>query len=141
MKSKTVLIWVLRLVAAGIMLQTLFFKFTASPESVYIFSTLGMEPWGRIGSGIVELIASILILIPATTGVGALLAMGVMSGALFFHLTTLGIEVKGDGGLLFAYALLVFISSFILLIFNYKQIIALWPFKNAHSKQQMQPGI
>ena len=140
MKSKTVLTWVLRLLAAGIMLQTLFFKFTASPESVYIFSTVGIEPWGRIGSGIAELIASILILIPATTGVGALLAIGVMSGALFFHLTLLGIEVKGDVGLLFAYALLVFISSFILLVFNYKQIIALWPFKIIFPKQQMQPG-
>ncbi len=140
MKGKTILMWVLRLVAAGIMLQTLFFKFTASPESVYIFSTLGMESWGRIGSGIVELIASILILISATTGIGALLAMGVMSGALFFHLTTLGIEVKGDGGLLFVYALMVFISSFILLIFNYKQIVALWPFKTIFSKQQMQAG-
>ena len=140
MKSKTVLTWVLRLLAAGIMLQTLFFKFTASPESVYIFSTVGIEPWGRIGSGIAELIASILILIPATTGFGALLAIGVMSGALFFHLTLLGIEVKGDGGLLFAYALLVFISSFILLVFNYKQIIALWPFKIIFPKQQMQPG-
>ena len=102
MKSKKILTWILRLVAAGIMLQTLFFKFTASPESVYIFSTLGIEPWGRIGSGIAELIASILILIPATTGVGALMAMGVMSGAIFFHLTTLGIEIKSDGGLLFA---------------------------------------
>lgn len=140
MKSKKILTWVLRVVAAGILLQTLFFKFTASPESVYIFSTLGMEPWGRIGSGIVELIASVLILIPATTGVGALLAMGVMSGALFFHLTTLGIQIKGDGGLLFAYALLVFISSFILLVFNFKQIIALWPFKTIFSKQQMLPG-
>ena len=141
MKSKKILTWILRLVAAGIMLQTLFFKFTASPESVYIFSTLGIEPWGRIGCGIAELIASILILIPATTGVGALMAMGVMSGAIFFHLTTLGIEIKSDGGLLFAYALLVFISSLILLMFNYKQILELWPFKNTNSKQQMQPGI
>ena len=139
MKSNAVFQWVLRLVAAIILLQTLYFKFSASPESVYIFTTVGMEPWGRIGSGIVELIASILILIPATTGIGALLALGVMSGAIFFHLTVFGIEVKGDGGLLFAYAIIVFISSFILFILNYKRIILLWPFKALFSVQQM-PG-
>ena len=139
MKSNAVFQWVLRLVAAIILLQTLYFKFSASPESVYIFTTVGMEPWGRIGSGIVELIASILILIPATTGIGALLALGVMSGAIFFHLTVLGIEVKGDGGLLFAYALIVFISSLILFVLNYKHIITMWPLKAIFSKQQMQP--
>lgn len=108
--------WILRLLAAIIMLQTLFFKFTASEESVYIFSTLGMEPWGRIGSGIAELIASILILFPRTTSLGALLGLGVMSGAIFFHLSKLGIVVQNDGGQLFIYALLVFISCLGLLI-------------------------
>jgi uncharacterized membrane protein YphA (DoxX/SURF4 family) len=108
------MIWVLRLLAAAIMLQTLFFKFSAAPESVYIFSTLGMEPWGRIGTGCVELVASVLILIPATTGLGAILGVGVMSGALFFHLTKLGIVVMNDGGQLFIYALLVFLSSLVL---------------------------
>ena len=106
---KPVLTWAMRVVAAAIMLQTLFFKFTASEESVYIFSLVGMEPWGRIGSGIAELIASILILIPRFTWKGALLGIGVMSGAIFFHLTKLGIVVKDDGGLLFIYALVVFI--------------------------------
>lgn len=120
--KQTIFLWVLRLVAAVIMLQTLFFKFTASEESVYIFSTLGMEPWGRIGSGIAELIASILILYPRTTPFGALLGMGVMNGALFFHLTKLGIEVKGDHGQLFIYALLVFISCAILLL-KYKNFL------------------
>ena len=109
-------IWVLRLIAAIIMLQTLFFKFTASEESVYIFSTVGMEPWGRIGSGVVELIASALILFPKTTWMGALLGLGVMSGAIFFHLSKLGIVVKNDGGQLFIYALLVFLCCFALLI-------------------------
>ena len=113
-------IWILRLIAAVILLQTLFFKFTAAPESVYIFSRIGMEPWGRIGSGILELIAGILILIPATTAFGAVLAIGLMSGAIFFHLTKLGIAVQNDGGLLFIYALLVFISSSIL-AFIYRQ--------------------
>ena len=111
---KGVILWILRLVAAIIMLQTLFFKFTAAPESVYIFSTLGIEPWGRIGTGILELIASILILYPRTTGFGAVLATGLMAGALLSHLTKLGIVVQDDGGLLFMYALLVFVSSAVL---------------------------
>ena len=119
MSFKTVGTWLLRLVAAIILLQTLFFKFTASPESVYIFTKVGMEPWGRIGSGVAELIAAVLILIPRTTWLGALLAIGIMSGAIFFHLTTLGIEVQGDGGLLFLYALIVFICCAILLITIY----------------------
>jgi len=107
--------WVLRIVAAFLLLQTLFFKFTGAEESIYIFSTLGMEPWGRIGTGVLELIASILILYPRTTFIGAALGAGLMSGAIFFHLAKLGISVKGDGGLLFAYALVVFISCVILL--------------------------
>ena len=113
---KAIILWMLRLLAAAIMLQTLFFKFTASPESIYIFSKLGIEPWGRIGTGVMELIASILILIPKTTGIGALLGIGLMGGAIFFHLTTLGLVVQDDGGLLFIYALLVFISCSILAI-------------------------
>lgn len=120
--KQTIFLRVLRLVAAVIMLQTLFFKFTASDESVYIFSTLGMEPWGRIGSGVAELIASVLILYPRTTAFGALLGVGVMSGALFFHLTKLGIEVKGDHGQLFIYALLVFVCCVILLL-KYKNVL------------------
>ena len=109
-------LWILRILAALIMLQTLYFKFTAAEESVYIFSRIGMEPWGRIGTGIFELIASILILYPKTTALGALLAIGLMGGAIFFHLTKLGIAVKGDGGQLFIYALLVFVSGAILAI-------------------------
>ena len=110
-KTQTIVSTVLQLVAAVILLQTLFFKFTAATESVYIFSTLGMEPWGRIGSGVAELIASALLLYPPTAAVGGLLAMAVMSGALASHLTVLGIEVQGDGGLLFVLALLVFAAS------------------------------
>ena len=125
LNSKTIGIWLLKLLAAVLMLQTLFFKFTGAEESIYIFSTLGMEPWGRIGTGIMELIASILILIPRTTAFGALLAIGLMSGALFFHLTKLGIEVRGDGGQLFIYALLIFLASVVLLIIYRKQIFKL----------------
>jgi uncharacterized membrane protein YphA (DoxX/SURF4 family) len=121
-----IIYWILRLVAAVIMLQTLFFKFTGSPESVYIFSTLGIESWGRISTGILELIASILILVPRTTAFGALLAVGLMTGAIFFHLTKLGIEVQGDGGVLFTYALLVLISSLVLTIVHRYQLLRLF---------------
>jgi uncharacterized membrane protein YphA (DoxX/SURF4 family) len=106
--------WVLRIIAALIMLQTLYFKFTGADESVYIFSQLGMEPWGRIGTGVLELIASILILYPRTTFFGSVLATGLMSGAIVAHLTKLGVTVKNDGGQLFIYALLVLVSSLIL---------------------------
>ncbi|MFV1883775.1 MAG: DoxX family protein [Balneola sp.] len=114
--------WVLRLVAATIMLQTLFFKFTGAPESIYIFEQVGMEPFGRYASGIAELIASILLLIPRTTWLGATLALGVMAGAIMSHLTVLGIEVQGDGGTLFALAIVVFVSSAVLLFLHRKDI-------------------
>jgi putative oxidoreductase len=103
--------WIVRIVAAVILLQTLFFKFTGAPESVYIFTTLGAEPWGRIGSGIAELVASAMLLWSGSAGIGGLLAMGLMAGAVGSHLTTLGIEVQGDGGLLFALACLVFLCG------------------------------
>ena len=128
-KAQTVVSWVLQLVVAGILLQTLFFKFTGAEESVYIFSTLGrflgiagVEPWGRIGSGVVELIASVLLLVPATASIGALVAMGVMGGAIVSHLLVLGIEVKGDGGLLFGLALTAFAGSAIVLVLRRSQI-------------------
>lgn len=95
------------IVAALILLQTLWFKFTAAPESVYIFSQLGAEPAGRIGSGVAELIAAALLLIPRTAWIGAAIALGIMSGAIVSHLTVLGIEVMGDGGTLFVLALAV----------------------------------
>ena len=112
----TIVPWVLRVVAALIMLQTLYFKFSGSEESVFIFSQLGIEPWGRILSGIFELIASILILYPKTTFFGSVIAIGLMAGAIGAHLTKLGIVVKNDGGQLFIYALLVLVSSLILAI-------------------------
>ena len=124
-QAKNILYWILRLIAAIIMLQTLFFKFTAAPESVYIFTTLGMEPWGRIGIGVFELIAAILILYPRTTAFGAVLGIGLMAGAIFFHLTKLGIEVQGDGGQLFIYAVLVLVSSLILAIVYRCQLLNL----------------
>jgi uncharacterized membrane protein YphA (DoxX/SURF4 family) len=130
-KPKLIATWALRVIAAVILLQTLWFKFTAAEESVYIFSTLGMEPWGRIGSGVAELIAAVLLLIPRTSVLGALLGLGIMSGAIFFHLTQLGIEVQGDGGQLFIYALLVFVSCAILVLSGWRQVISLVPFRPA----------
>ena len=117
-----VLSWVLRITAAIILLQTLFFKFTAAPESVYIFTKVGAEPWGRIGSGVVELIAAILILTPRFTWLGSLLAIGVMAGAILSHVTVLGIEVQGDKGLLFALALIVFVCSTVTLLLHRTEI-------------------
>lgn len=110
--------WVLRLSAAAILLQTLFFKFTGSPESVYIFTKVGAEPWGRIGSGLVELVAAILLILPPTAPVGAAIAIGVMAGAIGSHLTVLGIDVQGDGGLLFGLALFVFMASLVVLVLH-----------------------
>jgi len=110
--------WVLRAIAAVILLQTLYFKFTAAPESVYIFTKVGAEPWGRLGSGVVELIAAVLILTPRFTWLGSILAAGVMAGALLSHLTILGIEVQGDKGLLFALAVIVFVASAINLVLH-----------------------
>lgn len=118
LRLKTAGIWALKLIAAFIMLQTLYFKFTAAPESVYIFTQIGMEPVGRIGIGIMELIASILILIPATTVFGAILGVGLMSGAIFFHISKLGINVMDDGGQLFIYAVIVLLCSLILAFLN-----------------------
>jgi uncharacterized membrane protein YphA (DoxX/SURF4 family) len=106
--------WLLRLVVAVILVQTLYFKFTASEESVYIFSALGIEPYGRIGTGIAELIAVILILIPRTSLLGAIMGCGIMVGAVFAHLFVLGIEVKNDGGTLFIMALITFLCCLIL---------------------------
>jgi uncharacterized membrane protein YphA (DoxX/SURF4 family) len=127
MTAKNIFMWALRLVAAYILLQTLRFKFGAAPESVYIFTKVGMEPWGRIGSGVVELIASLLILVPRTTAFGAAMALGTMTGAIFFHLTKLGIVVMDDGGQLFYMAIAVWVSCAILLWVYRSQVLRLLP--------------
>lgn len=103
--------WTAQIVVAVILLQTLFFKFAGAPESIYIFETLGAEPFGRIGSGIVELVASVLLLTRRTAAFGALVSAGTILGAIGAHLTVLGIDVQGDGGLLFAMACTVLVAS------------------------------
>lgn len=117
--------WICRIVVAIILLQTLFFKFTGAEESRYIFTTLmgaEYEAVGRIGSGAVELLAAILLLIPGTAWVGALLALGTITGAIFSHLTRLGVIVKDDGGLLFGMAVAVFILSAAVLLIHRRQL-------------------
>jgi hypothetical protein len=133
-----ILSWACRVVAAIILLQTLFFKFTAAPESVYIFTKLGtfihsylpfapigtVEVTGRIGSGIMELIAAVLLLTPRFVWAGAVLAMAATGGAIVSHLTFLGIEVQGDKGLLFILAITVFVTSGIALFLHRTRIPA-----------------
>lgn len=121
-KWQNILSWVLRVAAALIFLQTLYFKFTGAPESVHIFQTLGAEPWGRYASGVAELVAAILLLIPRTAWMGAGLGLGVISGALVSHLTKLGIEVQGDGGTLFYLAIVVFVCCAGVLWLHRKEI-------------------
>ncbi|UUF14993.1 MULTISPECIES: DoxX family membrane protein [Flavobacterium] len=123
--KKEILIWILRITASVILLQTLFFKFSGAEESIYIFSTLGVEPYGRIGSAIAELIAAILILMPKTTWLGALGAAGIMIGAILSHLFVLGIEIQNDGGLLFALAVITLLCSLGLLYFNKNKLFNL----------------
>ncbi len=121
-KIQTFVSWTVRLAAAIILVQTLFFKFTGAPESVYIFTKVGMEPWGRYGSGVVELIAAVLLLVTPCAWLGAGLALGMMGGAIMSHLTKLGIVVQNDGGLLFGLAITVALCSVITLILHRRQI-------------------
>ena len=120
MNKKILLI--IRIIIAVILVQTLFFKFTAHPDSIYIFSQVGLEPIGRIGIGILELMAAILILFPKTIWAGALLTVGIISGAIMMHLTQIGIEVHNDGGKLFYLAITVFILASIILYNQRKNI-------------------
>lgn len=128
MKLFSIFTWILRMVAALIMLQTLYFKFTGHEQSVKLFTILGMEPWGRIGTGILELIAVLLLLIPRTTLYGAGLGLGLMAGAIFFHLTKLGIVFDGDA-VLFIYAVITFVACFILLVIYRQQVVRLLKLK------------
>ena len=114
--------WALRILAALILLQTLFFKFTGSAESVYIFTTLGAEPWGRVGTGLAELVASVLLFLPRRSWLGAGLGMALMAGAILSHLFRLGIEIQDDGGLLFGLGIIVFVACAISLVIHRKEI-------------------
>ncbi len=121
-RTTKIISWAARVLAAVILLQTLFFKFTAHPDSILLFTMLGMEPWGRIGTGVAELIVSALLLIPRTAWLGALGALGVISGAIFFHVTKLGIVFNNDGGTLFTLAVVVFVASVVALYLHRNDI-------------------
>jgi putative oxidoreductase len=122
---KSIIGLALRLLAAIILLQTLYFKFTGHPESVELFTKLGVEPWGRIGTGVIELITGILLLIPSTVFIGAFLGIGLMSGAILSHLTIIGIESKGDGGQLFMLAIAVWVFCAVIMLLYKNQGIAI----------------
>jgi uncharacterized membrane protein YphA (DoxX/SURF4 family) len=121
-KTERIVSWLCRIVAAVVLAQTLFFKFTGASESIYIFTKIGFEPWGRYGSGVAEFIATILLLTPRFAWAGALLALGVISGALVSHLMVLGIVVQNDGGLLFGLAVTVFVTSSVTAFLHRRQI-------------------
>lgn len=114
----------LKIIAAIIMLQTLFFKFTGAQESIDLFTKLAgeNEPYLRIGTGLLELIASILLFTPKKTWLGAGLTIALMGGAIFGHLTKLGIEHNNDNGALLTSALITLIAGAILLFINKKDI-------------------
>ncbi len=122
----TIISWIVRGIAALILLQTLYFKFTAHPESVILFSNLGVEPWGRIVTGIIELITGVLLLIPRTALIGAVTGIGLMAGAILSHLTVLGIESQGDGGQLFLMAIVVLVSCLTTAWLHREQGYVLW---------------
>jgi len=121
-RTEQIVSWHCRIVAAAILAQTLLLKFTGAEESLYIFSKVGLEPWGRYSSGVAELVATILLLTPRFAWAGALLALGVISGAIISHLTVLGIVVKDDGGLLFGLAITVFVTSAVTTFLHRRQI-------------------
>jgi uncharacterized membrane protein YphA (DoxX/SURF4 family) len=125
----TILSWILRITVAVILLQTLYFKFTGAEESIYIFTALGVEPYGRIATGILELVTVILILIPRTIFLGALLGSGIMVGAILSHLFVLGIEVENDGGTLFALAIITLLCCVALIFLNRDKVANLLKLK------------
>ena len=121
-RSQATVSWILQFLAAAILAQTLLFKFAGAEESRFIFAMLGAEPWGRIVAGLTELVAVCLLLMRRTVAMGALLALGLMAGAIVSHFTRLGLAVRDDGGLLFALAVMVFLSSAVLLILRRREI-------------------
>ncbi len=119
-KTKKIVLWIVQIIVALILLQTLFFKFTGAEEAKYIFSTIGIEPWGRYLVGILELIAGILLFTNWAL-YGAILALIISVGAIFSHLTILGVEVMGDNGLLFGMAIVVAILSIFVIAMRWKK--------------------
>lgn len=123
MQSRKIVLWVIRIIVAAILVSVIWIKFQARPESIYVFTKIGLGPWGRMSSGVIELIAVLLLLIPRTTGWGALLLIFAMTSIIFFHLSSLGIEVMNDGGQLFYKAVVVWVGSAILFIIYRGQVL------------------
>ncbi len=117
---KNIASWILRIFTAVIFTQTLYFKFTGHQDSVEIFSALKIEPSGRILIGILELVSAILILVPGTVVYGAILAWGIMGGAIIGHCTVIGFE--GDNLSLFLLGVAVWVSATILLVLHRDQL-------------------
>lgn len=133
-----IVVWACQLIAAAILAQTLFFKLSGAPESVYIFTALGIEPWGRIGSAIAEMVAVVLMLIPRTAGLGALLGLGIISAAVMSHLTRLGIVVQDDGGLLFGLALATMVCCATVVFIRRRSLVQI--VRNLHAAAVRQPA-
>lgn len=114
--------WIAQIVAAVILAQTLIFKFSGAPESVALFEALDAEPWGRLGTGVVEAIAAMLLLRPRYAAIGGVLGAGLMAGAIGSHLTKLGIEWQGDGGLLFGLAVTTFVASLVVVFLRRRSL-------------------
>jgi putative oxidoreductase len=137
--------WIFQIVAAVILAQTLFFKFSGAEESKFIFTTLGVEPWGRIATGLFELVAVALLLTPRAAVFGGLLSLGLMAGAIVGHLTKLGLVVQNDGGLLFGLAVTVFASAAIVVWLRRYQLPYVGPLlggqcqSHAHSPKVEKP--
>ncbi len=129
-----VIVTILRIVVAIVLIQTLRFKFTGHEDSIYIFTKVGMEPWGRIGTGIAELVAATFLLIPRTAWLGALMTLGIIGGAILMHLTILGIEINGDSGFLFYQGILVFILAACILWYEKDQLNFIKKFFNRHDQ-------
>lgn len=115
-----------RILAALVLGQTLFYKFTAAPESVYIFNALGMEPFGRVAAGVVELVTVVLLLVPRTSVTGAILGLATMLGAIFAHVFVIGIAIKEDHGLLFSLAVFTLLACSIIAVLERKR--GIWPY-------------
>ncbi len=126
MNLRNTISWILKLTVAIILLQTLYFKFTAHPDSVHIFSALGAEPYGRIALGIIELITAALILFPGTQIIGMINSLGIICGAVCSHLLVLGIDVKNDGGGLFTLAIIVLVASVLFLVMHKHEVMVLF---------------
>ncbi|MFK5957053.1 MAG: DoxX family protein [Planctomycetota bacterium] len=110
-KTQTRISFIAQGIVAVILGQTLFFKLSGAEEAVAIFSKLGVEPYGRIGLGVLELFNVVLILLPRSAAFGGTMTVGLMLGAVGSHLGPLGINVNGDGGQLFAMAVVALLAG------------------------------